>query len=91
MTAEHALDGAGNGSGARVWLLRTPSHDRLVLAEQQSPGKYMAAFPVNAAGNYSASDVTEAVREFITLNPEWARNVLEPDNLAAMRTEVTFG
>lgn len=49
----------------RVWLLRTPSHDRLVLV-----GK----MPVPPPGNYSVADVTEAVREFITLNPEWVRD-----------------
>lgn len=56
---------------ARVWLLRTPSGDRLVLA--RSPAESVADFMPLAAGNYSASDVTEAVREFVTLNPEWVR------------------
>lgn len=49
----------------RVWLLRTPSHDRLVLAAWQ---------PVAPLGNYSVTDITEAVREFIALWPEWVRD-----------------
>lgn len=53
-SGEHAED--------RVWLLRTPSHDRLVLASEM---------PKPPPGNYSVTDVTAAVREFIGLNPEW--------------------
>ena len=51
-------------SGDRVWLLRTPSHYRLILASNA---------PTPPAGNYSVSDVTAAVLELITLNPEWVR------------------
>jgi hypothetical protein len=55
----------------RVWLLRTPSHDRLVLAGEHSPGEYAATVPTGTAGIYSWTDITEAVREFVILNPEW--------------------
>lgn len=51
----------------RVWLLRTPSHDRLVLASEA---------PEPPAGNYSVTDVTEAVAEFIGLYPLWASEAL---------------
>jgi hypothetical protein len=60
---------------ARVWLLRTPSHDRLVLAREHELGEHAAAIPVDEAGNWTWSDVTGAVREFIALNPEWVQRV----------------
>lgn len=53
------------GATERVWFLHTPSHDRLVLAAGQ---------PVPPPGNYSVTDVTAAVREFVALNAEWVRD-----------------
>jgi hypothetical protein len=59
----------------RVWLLRTPSHDRLILAKEQAVGEFVASVPVGTAGNYSWRDITEAVQEFVILNPDWVAAV----------------
>lgn len=56
----------------RVWLLRTPSHDRLVLSGER---------PEPPSGNYSVADVTEAIREFIILNFDWVAQCDPGDDL----------